>query len=64
MGILRACAECNAGFSNMTVIQGSGIDPEEIVSLSLSLISYKGKVDTGTKSGIEMGEMVSFIVCL
>ena len=50
----------------MTVIQGSGIDPEEIVSLSLSLslISYKGKVDTGTKSGIEMGEMVSFIVCL
>ena len=48
----------------MTVIQGSGIAPEEIVSLSLSLISYKGKVDTGTKSGIGMGEMVSFIVCL
>ena len=46
----------------MTVIWGSGIDPEEIVSLSL--ISYKGKVDTGTKSGIGMGEMVSFIVCL
>lgn len=62
MGILRACSECNAGFSNMTVIRGSGIDPEEIVSLSL--ISYKGKVDTGTKSGIGMGEMVSFIVCL
>lgn len=34
MGILGACSESNAGFSNMTVIRGSGIDPEEIVSLS------------------------------
>lgn len=59
MSTLRGCAESNAEFPNIVLSQGSDID---IGGKVLSLI--EGKVDSDTKFGIEMGLMVSFIVCL
>lgn len=58
MEALRACSECNAGFSN-TVIRRSGIDPEEIVSL-LSGFPIKGKVTLVQNLNRKWAVMVSF----